>query len=163
METNNTERIEKNNTVIKIIIFFIILIILAVGIIIGSRYYKIKDYVGSWSGTYVEQGTDGTTGLVPTKFVDIYDVDIGEDGNIKIHKFWSWLEQKKPNSEYTIALSSEDDIYGKLIIRKGKVYFKVEIGAGVAGLKTGDITELEWINYNKINMILPNHEVSLIK
>ena len=163
MENNETMVKDKKISKGKIAIFLILFVILVVGVIIGIRYYKIKDYVGSWSGTYVEQGTDGTTGLVPTKFVDIYDVDIGEDGNIKIHKFWSWLEQKKPNSEYTIALSSEDDIYGKLIIRKGKVYFKVEIGDGGAGLKTGDITELEWINYNKINMILPEHEVSLIK
>lgn len=163
MENNETMVKDKKISKGKIAIFLILFVILAIVMVIGIRYYKIKDYVGSWSGGYTEQVSDGTSGLVPMRSVCNYDVDIYNDGTIKIHEYWRFYEQKKPNSLYTCTMSSEYDIYGKLIIRKGKVYFKVEIGTVVAGLKTGDITELEWINYNKINMILPNHEVSLTK
>ena len=152
MENNETIVKDKKISKVKIVIFIVLLVILAVAAVIGIRYYKIKDYVGLWSGSHLEQQSDGTSGLVPSRRLEMYDVNISSDGSIKIHEYWAYLEQKTKNGLYTTTLSNETDISGKLVIRKGKVYFKVEIGGSSSGLKYGDITELEWINYNKINM-----------
>lgn len=101
MENNETMVKDKKISKGKIAIFLILFVILAIVMVIGIRYYKIKDYVGSWSGGYSKQISDGTSGLVPMKFVYDYDVDIDNAGNIRIHENW-WFYEKKQKIVYIL-------------------------------------------------------------
>ena len=135
----------------------ILTIVLLIGVLIAVRCYNVKDYIGEWEGTYVNQYSDGTKGLVPGKTIDNYIVKINFWGVVEIENYWGLFEQKEKNGLYTESFSNKSNLSGYLLKKHGKTYLKYNES------DNKKIAELEWINYNKINMILSDHEVSLTK
>ena len=142
----------------------VLIIVLLISVLIAARCYNVKDYIGEWEGTYINQYSDGTKGLIPGKQIFSYTVKINPIGYVDIHEYMGIFEQKDKNGLFTESYSFEYDLSGHLITKHGKIYLKVDKSDnGRAGLKKGDITELEWLNYNELKMILPDFEVNLKK
>lgn len=120
--------------------------------------------VGTWEGSHVEQYSDGTSGLVPGRFVTIYTLNIYDNKTFSLKEYWALYEQKEVNGLYTNSLDRTSNASGEIIKKNNAIYLKIENSdINSYGLKLGDESKIQVFDNNTLILTLPEREVTFYK
>ena len=120
--------------------------------------------IGTWEGSHVNQYSDGTSGMVPGRIVEIYTLQINQDNTFSLKKFFGLYEQKNPNESYSATLSNTHYATGKIIVKNNTSYLQIKTSdINGYGLKAGDETLFQISNNNTATLILPEKDITFYK
>lgn len=119
--------------------------------------------IGTWEGSHVNQYSDGTSGMVPGRIVEIYTLQINQDKTFSLKQFFGLYEQKNPNESYSATLSNTHCATGKFIVKNNTFYLQIKTSdINYYGLKSGDETIFQ-ISNNTLKLILPEKDITFYK